>query len=299
MSTETIKCNLCCNPDYEVVLESNADWADVEADAFACTSSYIAKHGRIVRCTNCGLVYANPRPTQRRIEQLYREVEDKVYLAEEEARIATFRHSLTRLRLHEQSGRLLDVGCYIGAFLRVARAGGFETAGVEPSEWASSFARGRGLDVHTGSLEDAPFEPGSFDVVTVWDVVEHYADPKSEMLKIRELLRPDGLLAISTMDVGSFPPRLMRGGWPWYMLMHLYYFTPATLTRMLEDCGYVVVGVEPHVRVLTVRYAIKKASSYSPVAGSIAARVARTLRLDGLRLPLYFGDLFTIYARRT
>lgn len=296
-STQSVPCNLCGSADYRVLLPSNAVWTQ-QADVYACTSPHIARHGRVVRCTRCGLVYASPRPTPAVIERLYSQVEDSVYLAEEEARVATFTHSLLRLRQHEAEGRLLDVGCHVGTFLEVARRGRFEVAGVEPSEWAADHARRRGLEVYTGGLRDAAIADASFDVVTVWDVLEHFTDPMEELREIRRVLRPGGLVVLSTMNVRALAPRILGGRWPWYMLMHLYYFTPETLTRMLEQAGYGVEGIEAHVRVVSVRYLVSRLRSYSGWAYQVARWASEGLGLGGVRVPVTLGDLMTVYARK-
>jgi 2-polyprenyl-3-methyl-5-hydroxy-6-metoxy-1,4-benzoquinol methylase len=297
--TEFVPCNLCGSVRYTVVLEANTTGGDLRPEAIACTSPDIGKHDRIVRCDNCGLMFVNPRPARGRVEDAYSAVEDVTYLREEAARVATFRHSLLGVRKHEPSGRLLDVGCYVGTFLEIARDAGYEVAGVEPSRWAASYARkAKGLDVRTGGLAEAGLPTESFDVVTLWDVIEHLTDPLEELRQIHRALRPGGLFALTTMNVDSLPPKLLRGRWPWFMQMHLYYFTPETVSRMLREAGFEVVEIGPHIRITHLRYLASKAGSYSPPLGRAAARILARLGLEEARLPINFGDLMTVYARK-
>ncbi len=296
---QAVPCNLCGSTSSSVVLDANTTDGDLRPEAFACTSPHVGKHGRIVACDECGLIFASPRPTPELIQSVYGAVEDNAYLEHEQARIATFTHSVRGVKRLRRRGRLLDIGAHVGTFLHVAREHGYEVSGVEPSSWAAEHARRvRGLDVRTGGIEEAGLEPESFDVVTVWDVIEHVTDPLALLRQIHEVLRPNGLVAITTMDVGALAPRLLRGLWPWYMLMHLYYFTPKTLSRMLEKAGFEVIEVGPHIRITHVRYVISKLEAYSPSVYRLARMLTEALHLGGVRVPINFGDLMTVYARK-
>ena len=296
---EFVPCNLCGSADSSVVLRANTQAADLRAAVFACTSPGVGQHGTIVRCNNCGLVYTNPRPNAAMLDGLYAAVEDHSYLQEEEARLATFRHEMQRLAKHAPRGRLLDIGAHVGTFLRVAREAGYEVSGVEPSAWAARYAREtHGLDVRPTTVANAGFPEESFDLVTMWDVVEHFADPQGELLDVARFVKPGGVFALTTMNVGSLTPRLMRGHWPWYMLMHQYYFTPDTLSRMLEKAGFEVIAIEPHVRIIYVRYLVGKLHAYSPVLHRLSQLATGRTGLGGLRIPVNLGDLMTVYARK-
>lgn len=299
LGLESVPCNLCESTSTTEVLPANTSLADLRAAAFACTSPDVGQHGRIVRCDNCGLVYTNPRPTAELLDALYADVEDNVYLEDEEARVATFRHALLGVRKRAAvGGRLLDVGCHVGTFLRLARDAGYEVAGVEPSTWAAEYARdARGLAVLPCALGAAGYEPQSFDVVTMWDVIEHFADPKGELRQVHRVLKPGGLFALTTMNVDALLPRLLRGRWPWYMLMHQYFFTPETMSRMLEDVGFEVIAIEPHIRITYVRYVVSKLEAYSGGLHKAAKLLTEKAGLGGVRIPVNLGDLMTVYAR--
>lgn len=147
-------------------------------------------------------------------------------------------------------GRLLDIGCGVGVFLEMARGRGWQVAGVDISAYAVQHARDqRGLDARCGVLRDMQFADGSFDVVTMWDVLEHLPDPLAELREVRRVLRPGGCVLINTPNEGSLLKVLARLGYrlslgrlvypvrKLYHQYHLCYFTPDTLRRLLERAG--------------------------------------------------------------
>jgi SAM-dependent methyltransferase len=149
----------------------------------------------------------------------------------------------------EGGQRLLDVGCGVGTFMDVARRRGLAVTGIDVADAPARFARSRGLDARTGPLAAQSFEPGSFDVVTLWDVIEHVDDPLALLRDIRRVLRPGGTLVLETPDEGT-PLRLAaRLAWRaslgsvklvarCYYPAHRIYFTRGGLARSLERAGF-------------------------------------------------------------
>jgi 2-polyprenyl-3-methyl-5-hydroxy-6-metoxy-1,4-benzoquinol methylase len=163
------------------------------------------------------------------------------------ARAAEFLRIVGR---YTRPGRILDVGCSAGFFLERARAEGWTTFGVEISNDTAELARGRGLDVFTGTLEQAGFRRGSFDVVTMWDVLEHVEDPVAEIAITAEVLKEEGLLALSTPNIGGIFPRLSyraarwTGRWPHpEPPHHLFQFSKATISRLLKQGGLTTIQI--------------------------------------------------------
>ena len=253
---------------------------------------------RLSAALGCGLVRQNPQPRSADLVQAYQEVEDERYEEETSGRLETFSRALADIEQHEPSGRLLDVGCHTGIFLDVARRAGWATTGVEPSRWSAERARARGLQVFDGTLADAGLAESSFDVITMWDVIEHLAEPVEELKRAHRLLRPGGLLAVSTMNVETWFPRLLGRRWPWYMQMHLYYFTPRTLNQMLKLAGYEPVEAVPHKRVVRLAYLVSRLEAYCrPLARLLEWTVAKLGQSDRL-VTVDLGDIFVTFARK-
>ena len=273
----------------------------MQVDAFRCTHSGYGHHGQIVECRHCGLVYANPRWPSDFVLDAYSAVEDETYVEERLGRELTFRHHLRRMEriIGPAAGRrLLDVGAYIGVFVEVAGAAGWRAQGVEPSSWAAAEACRRGLDVTVGTLATVEWPAESFDMVTLWDVIEHLVDPAAELERARRLLRPGGWLIVHTMDIDAPFARLMGRRWPWLMDMHLYFFSGRTLGRMLSEHGYEVVWQGAQGRYLRLGYLTSRLEGLQSGLGRLTRATVNGLGLREAAIPVNFGDLRTFISRR-
>ena len=119
-----------------------------------------------------------------------------------------------------------------------------------------------GLDLRQGTLEDHRFQDGEFDMVTLWDVIEHLVDPKKTLAEAERVLKEDGLLIVNYPDFGSFASRILGRKWPFLLSVHLIYFTPATIRRLLSKCGFEVVELRPYWQTLELGYVMQRAIPY-------------------------------------
>jgi 2-polyprenyl-3-methyl-5-hydroxy-6-metoxy-1,4-benzoquinol methylase len=302
---EHVVCELCGSARHKVRFPSTLGALDKrggeDLSAFRCTSNGYGRHHTIVECLDCGLVYANPRHNSGETLAMYQAVEDRLYVEEREGRVLTFERHLRPLEKIAPPGdgrRLLDVGCHVGVFVEIAARHGWDAWGVEPSHWAATQARQAGLQVVEGTLATAGFGDETFDVVTMWDVIEHVEQPLAEVRQALRLLKPGGLLVIHTMDLDSPFARLMGRRWPWLMQMHIYYFTRRTLARLVEKAGFRVVGVHPQGRYLRLGYLATRVTAFSRLLGRGLGWLFDCTRLGGCAIPINLGDLVTMYARK-
>ena len=296
-----VNCNLCGRDEYEVRFPATTDGNALRVDAFRCTHSGYGHHPQIVECRHCGLIYANPRWSTDDVMNAYTAVQDETYVEERLGRELTFRHHLRHMErvIGPAAGRaLLDVGAYIGVFVEAAAAVGWQAQGVEPSEWAAAEARHRGLDVRVGTLDNVDLTEASFDVVTMWDVIEHLADPAAELDKARRLLRPGGWLVVHTMDIDAPVSRLAGSRWPWLMDMHLYYFGKRTLRRMLSDHGYNVVWDGAQRRYLSLGYLASRVVGMNGALGRLSHALVSGLGLSHSAISVNFGGLRMYISQR-
>jgi SAM-dependent methyltransferase len=231
------RCDLC-GADDTITLYVGASWRQPVPDGVA-----------LARCQGCGLMYLNPRPSQDEIAAYYPAEYGPFRPAIEDERHALMRWMrrrklVQRRRLIERysgraTGRILDVGCATGIFLHEMVSAGWQAAGVEPVTHAAKYAQTRfGLDVFEGLMAQAPFEPGTFDVVTFWDVLEHTFSPAQELAHAARLLAPGGLVVINVPNWRSVDRELFGPHWIGFdPPRHLYVFTERTLTALLRKAG--------------------------------------------------------------
>jgi SAM-dependent methyltransferase len=207
-------------------------------------------------------------------------------------------------------GRILDVGCATGVFLNEMRHRGWETYGVEPGEVAATYAVQRfGLRVFPGELGEAEYPDGSFDVITMWDVLEHVFDPMALLSDANRLLTEGGLLVLSFPNLGSIDVRLFGSCWAgWDVPRHLYAFPRKTFKLMLEKAGFSVLGRrcffgEQFVFSLSLRFWLQSRvnrswiSALESLAGSYAIRALLKPYFAVVQL-LGKGSIITTLARK-
>jgi len=212
----------------------------------------------------------------------------------------TFEHSLDVVAPHlPPPGRLLEVGAYSGLFMEAAQRRGWKVEGIEPSRWAVEEARRRGLRVIQGGLDDAIGDlAGEYDVVALWDVLEHLPDPKGALAQLNSLLRKDGVLCLCTLDIDSWFPRLTRHRWPWIVDMHLFYFSRGLLERWLGEAGFEVVAVTPYRHYVSSEYLVEKAAALLPGWLGPLAKAARAAAPRRFYVPMQLGDVKLFVCRK-
>ena len=235
---ETVACNLCGNTEV--------GWFAVYRDHQDGDSSY-----RLVKCSDCGLVYLNPRPSLS--EVLARSAFYHGLLQEMRRRLTTGRFGRLATSMMRRSRtpamqpgqcRILDIGCASGEYLAYLRSIGWETTGVEMDPAAAYRARVHlGLNVITGPAETAlsDLPANGFDVVTMWHVLEHLDDPRGVLAEVRRVLKPNGRFLIEVPNFESIWAKLFRENWfPIEYPFHRFHFTPQTLRHILASAGFAV-----------------------------------------------------------
>lgn len=263
------------------------------------------QHSLPIRQCCCGMVFLSPQPDDEQLREMYRSDYYKSWgIAgndDESTRVmkqGTFVRRMKRLAGLVPIGRVLDVGCATGYFLEVAAAAGWEVFGVELSDYASELARRTfGDHVFNGTLEQAHYPDGYFDLVTLSDLLEHVPDPRPFLSEVRRLLRPDGMLMIVTPDVTSLSARLMGGRWSHYKQEHLHYFSPETLMRLLSESGFSVVLKGAAAKILNCSYVANQFRVYPHFLMTPLCRIVDTLLPASLKewnFPVYCGEMLVM-----
>lgn len=281
-----VKCNICGADEYIVVYPSTVGDSPPLPDEYVSTAPRYGRYHDIVKCKHCGLVYMNPRDAD--IQALYTEAVDEEYIASRDDRLATFGELIKKIQQFKTSGRILDVGTYGGIFLSAALEAGYEAQGIEPSAWAVEHARRTtGAAVIQGTCETIEFGPDKFDLITMWDVIEHLEDPSLCLRRLRGRLKDDGLVFITTHDIGSLFARVMGKRYMWLMRFHLYHFSPATLEDMMSRAGYEQVKTWRFPKRFSLRYLLGRfgIKTKSPLLGRVV-------------VPVNLGDFFCSAFRK-
>jgi 2-polyprenyl-3-methyl-5-hydroxy-6-metoxy-1,4-benzoquinol methylase len=264
----------------------------------------------IVRCSSCGLIFNAVMPGERELARIYSEgyyrSKDSLergysnYLEDRSNIAKTATKRIRDIEKVKASGSLLDVGCAFGFFLDVAGKRGWTVAGVEISQFAAKYAvRELHLNVIDHNIESWECPAGSYDVITMWDLLEHLRDPLGTLRKLASALKEDGIVVLSTPDVDSLPAKVMGEKWLGWQLQneHLYYFSSATLERMLQSAGLVVIKRMHIGKHVPFELFVDRLALYSQPAATMVAYLKKLFPrpLDFYVNPL---DIMCVYARR-
>jgi len=155
-----------------------------------------------------------------------------------------FRKRIKEIKRLRFAGSLLDIGCGPGFFLKLASDEGYAVSGIELSQWASEYAKKHfSLNVITGELKDAGFAPDTFDIITLWHILEHVTDPAKFLLEVNRLLKMDGLLVVEVPNIQSAAAKL--AGTSWELMApkeHFFYYNLHTISQLLQTTGFTITG---------------------------------------------------------
>lgn len=221
-----------------------------------CNNKSFSEWGRvgtysIVKCMACGLGITSPFPTKEELTKSNIEiyaVEKRVqtYLSRQRYFERRYKIYIKNIQTIKKNGSLLDIGCNIGLFLNVAHQAGFTVFGVEFNKGCADYGRKYfNLDIYSDYLEALAFPDKSFDVITLFDVLEHIPDMHGFMSEVRRVLKRDGLLVLQSPNIDSAMANLTKSKWSWLTPPdHLYHFTPETMIRFLSFHGFSINKVK-------------------------------------------------------
>jgi SAM-dependent methyltransferase len=219
--------------------------------------------GPLVRCRQCQLYFvikSEPLPARVQAEQASHSlnvgaaaemerlagrarelalVEPQVEVHEQPWRALVAEERLAELRQFISRGRLLELGCSTGELLAAA-APAFEAIGVEADAKTSAIAQARGLHCVNGTLSDAQFPDEHFDAAVLYHVIEHLPSPVAAVREFHRILKPGGWLVLEAPNIDTFWFRLLGARWRQFIPDHIFFFSPATLTRLCETNGFAV-----------------------------------------------------------
>lgn len=264
----------------------------------------------IVACSNCGLQFVNPRPTESSLTSLYTKSYYfglKIPNSYENYESWTKQHKhdyYNKLKLIEKNskiGKLFEIGCSNGYFLSLARTNGWQVNGMDISNYAINKARKKySLKLSSGPAETMKIKKQAYDAVVMWDTIEHLADPYLVLNKIHKLLKSDGRLFLSTGISDDLLDKATAGYSIWYVPPnHLYFFSFKSLSNILRLSGFKVVSIFKS-NVLSNPY-IDTFSYYSTVAKQLVSKIKLNSKSSALGYNLKrsnIGTIATVVAKK-
>ena len=208
----------------------------------------------ICECLNCGLLYTMPRPDKDKIGDYYKSEEyyshqenkkgfiPKVY---ERVKKTNLKHKYQLASKGLNVGTLLDIGCGVGDFLHTAETHGWDCLGVEPSEDAKAIAQKRMKGKIISGEELETLSDGSFDLITMWHVLEHVDDLKWQIAQLQRLVKSSGRVVIALPNYKSYDGQYYKELWAAYDVpRHLNHFNRNTLTKMFKTSGLELIKMD-------------------------------------------------------
>ncbi|OGG29530.1 hypothetical protein A2971_02495 [Candidatus Gottesmanbacteria bacterium RIFCSPLOWO2_01_FULL_46_21] len=218
----------------------------------------------IIRCNNCKLTYT---PDSTPYDGRIREDSEKFvneYLKESALYEEYFCTITETIRKYKKPQSLLDIGCGVGIFLQKVKEAGWNGVGVDISKTAVGYATSHGLNVQLGKIEDLEFKPKSFDVITLFQTIEHLEGPLNTLSKLYSLLRKGGLLILTTPSEESLMARVLGKLWFGYRnTEHLYFYNKQSLATMQKKVGFKEITIQSeHGRKLSVPWVLTRIFEY-------------------------------------
>lgn len=213
----------------------------------------------LVRCLKCGLIFANPRPTDAWIMGYYasspvfkQEAQETSWFGSPQERVMEVKHPegfrkynmmiLDDIKHFTKPGRILDVGCSTGTLLRMAKDAGWEVLGIEPSEAAASYAREKhNIEVRAIELDSLGLTDSSYDCVTMIHVLEHLTNLQTCLDRVWSFLKNQGIFYLRVPNVNSMKYRLIRSDYFLHVPEHLTWFSYTAAKILLEMHGFKVI----------------------------------------------------------
>ena len=213
------------------------------------------RRASLSRCASCDLLATTDFLTEHQCTEKLYDVgpeNHKEYKAQYlPARLVFFERILPKLERFRKSARLLEVGSGYGDFLECASIAAWDAQGVEISDYGCKIARTRGRKVYQADFLTARLIPGSYDIVAMWDVIEHFTDPAEVLRRCMQLLRPGGAIVLRTPDaraltlgVNPFRVAYRHLAYPANTPEHVFHFTPRDLSSLLTKLAFEAIEIE-------------------------------------------------------
>jgi SAM-dependent methyltransferase len=292
-----LRCPVCDSRKADLYLDGDDNEISLQSVG---SSRTLLSHGKIVRCMSCGLAYRSFRPESEQLARLYRAADDSRYEAEMPNRGRTAkRHKKIIDTYVPGKGSLLDVGCASGAFLQAMCEAGWDGQGVEPSE--SQFRRaskllGGGTHIQQCVLQEALLSR-DFDLVTLWDVLEHVTEPAAFLQLAAMHLKDGGYLILNVPRVDSLAARLLGSRWPLLLAEHLNYFTVPSLRICGESAGLRLIQTGQRPSSFSLGYIFFRAGQHKIPGSMLLNKAVSRSKTSAWSIPVWLGEIYAVFQK--
>ncbi len=298
MQSNAIACLICSGTNLELYHDDAAERRLTSSDLGS--SRVVISYGKIVRCGNCGFGFRVSRPSDAELADLYRELDPAVYERESAGRLRTAQRHLKLVTHFVPRGRVLDVGCASGMFLDLMADRGFEVVGVEPSkvlyEKAKSRLQGRGTILGC-ALQNAELAGTYFDLLTLWDVLEHVTEPLRFLGLCASLVRPGGYVVANVPDLETWQARLLGKRWPLLLAEHLNYFSRKSLTIAGTSSEMRAVRFGRRPSSFSLEYVLYRLAQHKVPGARLGHSVVSANALGSISIPAWLGESYVVWQK--
>lgn len=278
---------------------------------------------KIVECDECCLMYLTPFPTLEELKNIYNEeyyFNQKFYDVQNynlygytdyvTERFVKQRHyvdivkEIKRLlpKGNDGDARLLEIGCGLGFFLDVATDYNFKVTGIEFNEYALEVMNKKyAFEVKSGELKKGMFAKNSFDVVAMFDVIEHLRNAFQTLEVAHDILAPGGILVLTTMDSKSLVSRLLGKRLEDFRRTreHLLFFSRETISAILAHYGFEIVRIQSNPHTFELGIFLERLTIYNRFIFRTLKRLFDFLKLSRINIHINFRTKMIVYARKS
>ena len=290
------QCTVCDSSSFKIMYFPKIEVDDPKILYGA--ASGIPNAQSIVKCKDCGMIFENPRFDSNTVVSGYENSLDAGHDSQHQMRVRSFKNALNRnqVNLPKAGSVVLDIGTAGGAFLDAAKEFGYEPVGLEPSQYLVEKSLERGLDVRQGTVENNALTNKSYDLICLWDVIEHLPEPKQSLIKIHGLLKDDGYLLINYPDIGTYQAKLAGKKFWWLISVHLHHFSKKSIKDICRRTGFEIVSYRRYWQILEFGYLASMAAHYKiPFALQISNKLPNIIK----QIPIpYYASQTTAIGRK-
>ena len=253
-----ISCPICFSPTttraYSVSRHDSDNWK-----ATMKASGSDSRGRDIYSCKDCSVYFCHPIPDESDLLEAYNSGADENFVSQNIFRYKTFKSSfekfLNRTHLLLSDVHVTDIGAASGVFLKVIEDSGGLANGFEANSWLVNYGKTNyKVNLHKGSVRNFTTSSSSREIITLWDVLEHLAKPREDLLYLASNLKPKSIILVSLPSTDSKTFKLLRWRWPMHLDVHIFYYNKKSLNYLFNSCGFKLVYESTYPQILSLGY---------------------------------------------